>query len=64
MLFCFLIYVFLCLNMCLHPNSMNTVNTDQLDRPIVYSDYCTFTDNCDYLSVENQLLIDETDLTV
>ena len=26
--------------------------------------YCTFNDNCDYMSVDNKLMIDDTDLTI
>ena len=47
--------------MCLHPK---IVNNDLLDRPIVYNNYCTFNDNCDYVSVDNKLLIDDTNLTI
>ena len=43
---------------------MKTVNTDLLDRPIVHSNYCTFTDNCDYVSIDNQLMIEDTDLAI
>ena len=43
---------------------VKTVKTDLLDRLIVHSDYCTFTDNCDYMSVENQLMIEDTDLAI
>ena len=43
---------------------MKTVNTDLLDRPIVHSNYCTFTDKCDYMSVNNQLIIEDTDLAI
>ena len=50
-----------CLTMCLHPR---IVNNDLLDRPIVHNNYCTFNDNCDYLSVDNKLLIDDTDLAI
>ena len=50
--------------MCLHPKPTFTVNTDLLERPIVYNDYCTFTDNCDYMSVENYLQLDESDLVI
>ena len=50
--------------MCLHPKTVKTVNTDLLDRPIVHSNYCTFTDNCDYVSVNNQLMIEDTDLAI
>ena len=64
MLYYVLLYVCLCLNMCLHPKTMKTVNTDLLDRPIVHSNYCTFTDNCDYMSVNNQLMIEDTDLAI
>ena len=64
MLYYIFFYVCLCLNMCLHLKTVKTVKNDLLDRPIVHSDYCTFTDNCDYVSVENQLLIDDTDLTI
>ena len=40
--------------MCLHPK----ISVDLLDRPLVNTSYCTFTDNCDYLSVENLTLIE------
>ena len=43
---------------------MKTVNTDLLDRPIVHSNYCTFTDNCDNVSVNNQLMLEDTDLAI
>ena len=39
-------------------------NVDQLDRPIVYTDYNTFDDNCDYLTTEKRLHIDETDFAI
>ena len=64
MLYYVFLYVCLCLNMCLHPKMVKTVKTDLLDRPIVHSDYCTFTDNCDYVSVDNQLMIEDTDLAI
>ena len=35
-----------------------------LDRSIVHNNYSTFSDNCDYLSVEKQLLIDDTDFAI
>ena len=50
--------------MCLHPKTLKNVNNDLLDRPIVHSNYCTFADNCDYVSVDNQMLIENTDLAV
>ena len=50
--------------MCLHPKMVKTVKTDLLDRPIIHSNYCTFTDNCDYMSVDNQLMIEDTDLAI
>ena len=64
MLYHVFLYVCLCLNMCLHLKTVKTVNTDLLDRPIVHSNYCTFTDNCDYVSVNNQLMIEDTDLAI
>ena len=64
MLYYVFLYVCLCLNICLHPKTVKTVKTDLLDRPIVHNDYCTFTDNCDYVSVDNQLMIEGTDLAI
>ena len=60
------VFLYLCLylNMCLHPKTVTTVTTDLLDRPIVHSNYCTFIDNCDYMSVNNQLMIEDTDLAI
>ena len=47
--------------MCLHPR---TVHSDLLYRPIVHNNYCTFNDNCDYMSVDNKLMIDDTDFAI
>ena len=50
--------------MCLQRNIPQSVNTDLLDRSIVYNNYRTFNENCDYLSVENKLMIDDTDFAI
>ena len=47
--------------MCLHPK---LVNSELLDRPIVHNNYCTFNDNCDYMSVDNKLMIDDNDVAI
>ena len=46
--------------MCLQWNIPQSVNSDLLDRSIVYNNYSIFNENCDYLSVENKLMIDDT----
>ena len=56
-----LIVLCVCLTMCLHPK---IVNTDLLDRLIVHNNYCTFIDNCDYMSVDNKLMIDNCDFGI
>ena len=45
--------------MCLHP-----LNSDVLECETVDTPYCTFTDDCDYLSTENRLLIEDDDLAI
>ena len=37
---------------------------DLLDRPFVHNSCCTFSDNCDYLSVDNQIKLEHDDLVV
>ena len=44
--------------MCLHPR------VDLLDRPIVNIDNCTLNDNCDYLSVDDCMLLKSEDIAV
>ena len=46
--------------MCLHPK----ISVDLFDRPVVNTSYCTFNDNCDYLSVDNRMLIEPDDIAV
>ena len=46
--------------MCLHPKPP----VDILDQPFVHNSYCTFSDNCDYLSVDNQIKLEHDDLVV
>ena len=46
--------------MCLHPKPP----VDLLDRPFVYNSCCTFSDNCDYLTVDNQIKLEHDDLVV
>ena len=35
-----------------------------IDKSIVYNNYNTFDDNCDYLTIEKRLLIDDTDFAI
>ena len=46
--------------MCLHPKP----TVDLLDQPFVHNSCCTFSDNCDYLSVDNQFKLEHDDLVV
>ena len=44
--------------MCLYPR------LDLLDQPIVNSINCTLNDNCDYLAVDDRILIESEDIAV
>ena len=44
--------------MCLHPRC------DFLDKPTVNNFNCTLIDNCDYLAVEDHILLDPEDIAV
>ena len=44
--------------MCLHPRH------DLLDKPIVHTFNCTLTDNCDYLAVDDHILLEPEDIAV
>ena len=46
--------------MCLHPKPP----VDLLDQPFVHNSCCTFSDNCDYLTVDNQIKLEYDDLVV
>ena len=46
--------------MCLHPKPP----IDLLDRPLVHNSCCTFSDNCDYLSVNNQIKVEHDDFVI
>ena len=46
--------------MCWHPKP----TVDLLDQPLVYISCYTFSDNCDYLSVDSQIKLEHDDLVV
>ena len=46
--------------MCLHPKSL----IDCTDHPLVHNYSCTFTENCDYLLVDNQLKLVNEDFVI
>ena len=46
--------------MCLHPKSL----IDRTDHPLVHNYSCTFTENCDYLLVDNQLKLVNEDFVI
>ena len=50
--------------MCLQWHTQQPAKTDLLDRSIVYNNYSMFDDNCDYLTTEKWLLIDNTDFAI
>ena len=50
--------------MCLQRHTQQPAKTDLLDRSIVYNNYSMFDDNCDYLTTEKRLLIDNTDFAI
>ena len=46
--------------MCLHPK----LSIDLIDQPLVYNSSCTFSENCNYLSVDNQIKIENEDIVI
>ena len=46
--------------MCLYPKPP----VDLLDQLFVHNSCCTFSDNCDYLTVDNQIKLEQDDLVV
>ena len=46
--------------MCLHPKSL----IDRTDHSLVHNYSCTFTENCDYLLVDNQLKLVNEDFVI
>ena len=46
--------------MCLHPK----LPIDLIDQPLVHNSSCTFSENCDYLALDNQLKIENEDIVI
>ena len=46
--------------MCLHPKQ----SIDLIDQSLVHNYSCTFSENCDYLSVDNQIKIENEDIVI
>ena len=45
--------------MCLHPKPI-----DLIDQSFVYNSSCTYSENCDYLSVDNQIKVENEDIVI